>query len=61
MKYLNPSGFSEGVSNGRMTDTEYAIAVGALVKCQNCRSLYNPDLPHDPDEPAHTCPGQPPF
>lgn len=32
MKYLNPNGFSLPASNGRMSDLEYALAVGAITE-----------------------------
>ena len=47
-KYLNPGPFSGPTSNGKMSDLEYQIAVGALVWCPRCRDYQEPD---------HDCPG----
>jgi len=46
-KYLNSQPFSAPVSNGKMTDLEYKIAVGGLIFCWACAAnVENP----------HTCP-----
>lgn len=47
MKYLKPGPFSGATSNGRMTDRQYEIAVGALVLCTECGGYVKYD---------HVCP-----
>lgn len=46
-RYLKPGPFSLPTSNGRMTDLEYAIAVGNVVHCPTCGEYVKPD---------HKCP-----
>lgn len=48
-KYLNPGPFSGATSNGKMSDLEYQIAVGALVWCDRCQGYRKPE--HDCQEP----------
>jgi hypothetical protein len=48
-KYLNPGPFSGATSNGKMSDVEYQIAVGALVWCDRCAGYRKPD--HECQEP----------
>ena len=55
-KYLQPGPFSGPTSNGRMSDVDYAIAVGALVKCEKCGSYVAPEY-----LTKHDCPGKAPF
>ena len=43
-KYLNPQPFSGPVSNGRMTNDEYDIAVGAKEFCRKCDAVVT--IPH---------------
>jgi hypothetical protein len=42
-KYLQPGPFSGPTSNGKLTDLEYQIAVGTLVKCPACDKYFPPD------------------
>ena len=44
-KYLSGRPFTESASNGKMTDEEYFIRVGALVYCPACEK--NVSAPHD--------------
>lgn len=42
-RYLSGTPFSNGVSNGKMTDLEYQVAVGALQQCPACGKYFPPD------------------
>ena len=50
MKYLQPQPFSGAVSNGKMTNRAYDIAVGSLVWCWRCNDYV---------KPQHDCPEKP--
>lgn len=41
-EYLKPGPFSVPVSNGKMSNRDYDIAVGALVWCWRCGEYVKP-------------------